>query len=64
MKFEQPRCRHCGGLIKWSKNSNNKWVPIHLDDEFKICKPKVKIYSKEEIAKMNEELKRDQKDKS
>lgn len=55
--MKEIRCKYCGEQITFSMNSNKKYVPVHTSDPFKKCRPaKVKVYTKEEIRKMNEKL--------
>lgn len=58
--MKDTRCKYCGDQITFSLNSNQKYVPIHSSDPLKKCRPaKVKVYTKEEIRRLNEERKRE-----
>lgn len=49
-KKEVNICNTCGVKFQW-ENINNKWTVMPLDgSDHSNCKPKVKIYTKEEIA--------------
>jgi hypothetical protein len=60
MRLSAPKqCIHCGRKVVWKQTYLGKWEAKNCDDGAKhqCAGPNIKIYTKEEIAKMNEERK-------